>query len=161
MWNTLTAIVSVSTQTQGKYQAMGFLTRLLNPHFTGIETCGDGTRKWYRNGQYHREDGPAIEWADGGKWWYRNGPCHRDDGPAVEYADGTKAWYRNGLCHRDDGPAFEWVSGSEAWYREGLPMEAGDIARIKTLRQEEALASVGVRPQEISNKTPKSRGFSL
>ena len=24
------------------------------------------------NGKYHREDGPAIEWADGYKFWYLN-----------------------------------------------------------------------------------------
>ena len=25
-----------------------------------------------------------------------NGQFHRDDGPAIEYASGSKAWYRNG-----------------------------------------------------------------
>ena len=29
--------------------------------------------KWYKNGKYHREDGPAIEWADGSKEWWVNG----------------------------------------------------------------------------------------
>ena len=33
---------------------------------------------------------------DGNKFWYLNGECHREDGPAVEYADGTKRWYLNG-----------------------------------------------------------------
>jgi hypothetical protein len=28
---------------------------------------------WRLNGQRHREDGPAIEWADGTKSWYLNG----------------------------------------------------------------------------------------
>ena len=37
-----------------------------------IETA-DGTKKWYRNGKLHREDGPAIERADGSKEWLRNG----------------------------------------------------------------------------------------
>lgn len=33
-----------------------------------------GTIRWYNEeGQYHREDGPAIEWADGSKFWYLNG----------------------------------------------------------------------------------------
>ena len=28
---------------------------------------------WYLNGNLHREDGPAIEWADGRKeWWLNN-----------------------------------------------------------------------------------------
>ena len=28
---------------------------------------------WYQNGELHREDGPAIEWADGDKEFYING----------------------------------------------------------------------------------------
>lgn len=31
-----------------------------------------GTKYWYKNGQRHREDGPAIEWEDGAKAWYLN-----------------------------------------------------------------------------------------
>ncbi len=44
---------------------------------------------------FHREDGPAAEWANSFKAWYLNGQLHREDGPAVEYADGTKSWYLN------------------------------------------------------------------
>ena len=43
--------------------------------------------------QFHREDGPAVEYANGTKCWYRNDQLHREDGPAVEYAHGTKYWY--------------------------------------------------------------------
>jgi len=44
-----------------------------------------GTSYYYLNGKFHREDGPAIEWADGDKSWYRHGELHREDGPAIEY----------------------------------------------------------------------------
>ena len=47
-------------------------------------------------GQYHREDGPAIEWANGDKSWFLNGNRHREDGPAIEYANGDKSWYLDG-----------------------------------------------------------------
>jgi hypothetical protein len=49
---------------------------------------------WYYNdlNQWHREDGPAIEYANGSKYWYRNDQLHREDGPAIEFADGTKCW---------------------------------------------------------------------
>src|SRR2546423_1788459 len=56
----------------------------------------DGFKAWYRDGQLHREDGPAVEYPDGHKEWWRNGRRHRDDGPAIEYADGSKEWYRDG-----------------------------------------------------------------
>jgi hypothetical protein len=32
----------------------------------------------------------------GTKCWYLNGELHREDGPAIEYAGGTKEWYLNG-----------------------------------------------------------------
>jgi hypothetical protein len=47
-------------------------------------------------GQLHREDGPAVEYADGTRHWYLNGKLHREDGPAVEWADGRRQWYLNG-----------------------------------------------------------------
>jgi hypothetical protein len=53
------------------------------------------TKSWYLNGELHREDGPAIEWADGTKSWYLNGNLHREDGPAVEWANGDKQWCLN------------------------------------------------------------------
>jgi hypothetical protein len=42
---------------------------------------------------YHREDGPAREWADGTKEWFLNGKRHRIDGPAVEWDNGERIWY--------------------------------------------------------------------
>ena len=53
-----------------------------------VKVYDNGTKKWYLNGQLHRTDGPAIEWADGSKFWYLNGKRHREDGPAIEYARG-------------------------------------------------------------------------
>ena len=55
-----------------------------------------GDKLWHLNGQFHREDGPAIEHASGAKFWYLNGQRHREDGPAVELANGTKEWFLNG-----------------------------------------------------------------
>ena len=37
-----------------------------------------------------------VEWANGAKYWYRNGEWHRESGPACECADGCKFWYLNG-----------------------------------------------------------------
>ena len=79
-----------------------------------------GTKIWKnKNGQYHRTDGPAIEYTDGYKSWYVNGFLHRTDGPACESADGYKSWWVNGFLHRTDGPAVEYVNGSKYWYLSG------------------------------------------
>ena len=52
---------------------------------------------YYKNerGQFHREDGPAVETTDGYKEWHLNGKVHREDGPAVELTDGDKWYYLN------------------------------------------------------------------
>ena len=84
-----------------------------------VEVDSDGSRYWYLNGQYHREDGPALELYDGSRYWYLNGKRHRDDGPALELDDGTKYWYLNGKLHREDGPAIEESSGSRYWFLNG------------------------------------------
>jgi hypothetical protein len=72
------------------------------------------------NGDYHREDGPAIEWTEGSKCWCINGLKHREDGPAVISSDGDTWWYINGKLHREDGPAGEWIDGYKEWYLNGI-----------------------------------------
>jgi hypothetical protein len=74
----------------------------------GLHTSGAGTKEWYLNGQYHRTDGPAIEFADGAKWWYLNGRRHRTDGPATEEADGSKEWFLNDQYYSFD----QWLEAN-------------------------------------------------
>jgi hypothetical protein len=56
----------------------------------------DGTKEWFHKGQFHRIDGPAIEYPNGTKSWFHKGQYHRTNGPAYEGANGTKEWYING-----------------------------------------------------------------
>lgn len=86
-------------------------------NYTGIAERPDGTKFWYKDGELHREDGPAVEHSNG-THWYKNNYRHREDGPAVEYADGEKHWYKNGLLHRKDGPAIEYADLSSLWFFE-------------------------------------------
>jgi hypothetical protein len=78
-------------------------------------------RKVWKNskGDYHREDGPAIECPDGTIGWYINGKLHREYGPACEYVNGEKSWWIDGKRHREDGPAIEDANGSKFWYING------------------------------------------
>ena len=39
---------------------------------TGLVIDRRGDKHWYLNGIWHRENGPACEWADGYKAWYLN-----------------------------------------------------------------------------------------
>ena len=83
---------------------------------TYTETDDEGNKVWYLNGDRHRKDGPAIEYANGDKCWYLNGQLHRTDGPAIEWANGSKSWYLHNQLHREDGPAVENADGSKSWY---------------------------------------------
>ena len=70
------------------------------------------------------------------KLWYRNGNIHREGGPAVIYLNGTKEWYQNGLRHREDGPARELPDGRKRWWINGEPIteeEHGNWVRKKKL----------------------------
>jgi len=76
--------------------------------------------EWYQHGKLHRDDGgPAVEIKNGTKYWYQHGKLHRDDGPAViTLFPKTESWYQNGLLHRDGGPAMT-TETEKAWYQHG------------------------------------------
>ena len=48
-----------------------------------------------------------MEWAGGGKSWYRNGERHREDGPAVKHNDGYCEWWLEGVLQRDNYDQLE------------------------------------------------------
>jgi hypothetical protein len=80
----------------------------------------DGSLRWRRNGQYHRDDDkPARIDPDGTLTWAKNSQLHRDlDKPARILADGELQWYKNGKQHRDDDkPAVIWADGTVAWFK--------------------------------------------
>ena len=88
-----------------------------------------GNKRWRLNGKFHREDGPAIEYADGTKHWYINDERHREDGPAVERADGLKQWWVNGELHREDGAAIELPNGVAYWYINNTHIDLEEIIK--------------------------------
>jgi hypothetical protein len=102
-----------------------------------LEINEHGTKRWWLNSVYHREDGPAYERADGYKGWWLNGIRHREYGPAIEYSDGSKSWYFNGIRHRDDGPAVEWSDGETEWCLNGHGYPFDDWLEANNLISEE------------------------
>jgi hypothetical protein len=88
-------------------------------NYTGIEEWENGDKFWYKEGNLHRIDGPAIELSDGSKHWYKKNKLHRINGPAIELSDGAKFWYKEGEYHRLNGPAIEYPDGRKFWYKEG------------------------------------------
>ena len=77
-----------------------------------------------------------VDNANGNKEWYRNGQLHREDGPAIEHPNGYKAWCRNGKLHREDGPAIEYSTGGKAWWRNGEQLPQEFVETYEALRKE-------------------------
>ena len=81
----------------------------------------NGSKKYkvyYKNGEYHREDGPAYcQWnydkTKNHELYYKNGKLHREDGPTSIYWHSSGkirfvSYKANGKQHRIDGPAYQY-----------------------------------------------------
>lgn len=79
----------------------------------------DGTKYWYLNNLFHRENGPAIEYINGQVEYYKYGKCHREDGPARILPDGTKQYWLNDEAHREDGAAQIHPDGTKDYWLNG------------------------------------------
>jgi hypothetical protein len=91
-----------------------------------------GNKCWcLPDGEYHREDGPAVEYASGSKAWFRHGLKHRDNGPAIEWASGGKEWYRNGQCHHLDGPAVIRADGTQEWWLNDIQVTEEEFQKYR------------------------------
>jgi len=89
-----------------------------------VRVDDNGNRFWHMNGERHREDGPALEWADGAKQWCLNGKLHREDGPAIEWEDGDKEWWLNGVRYTEKqfNALTNKTAESDSWeYQEHPP----------------------------------------
>jgi hypothetical protein len=75
----------------------------------------DGTKRWFLNGKYHREDEPAIEFVNGHKEWCLNGLLHRVDGPAIEWFNETKSWYINGYSFSTKDEWFQALTSEQKY----------------------------------------------
>lgn len=81
--------------------------------FTGFVKDKNGNIAYYVKGEYHRDNGPAIECYNGDKEWLSNGKTHRKDGPAFEsVVNNLKEWWFNGTLYgkNDDYTNDSWIA---------------------------------------------------
>lgn len=90
-----------------------------------------GNVRWRVDGDLHRVDGPAVEYAAGGSQWWLNDQLHRADGPAIVSDDGTRDWFVNGRRHRINGPAIERPNGIHEWWICGRWVPPTEIAAFE------------------------------
>ena len=116
-------------------------------------TVFKGTVEWRNSqGQLHRLDGPAVEYANGNRVWYQNGQLHREDGPAIEHANGSRTWFVNGQLHRTDGPAIEYANGNCEYWVNGQELTKAEFESrtAKELTVAEVEELLGYRVKIIS-----------
>ena len=119
----------------------------------GCRILSNGTRKWYFNGNAHREDGPAKEFIDGAKEWYINGQLHRLDDPARIQSSGVIEWWISDRSfesqeghrqemqrrRRTDSPNFDtsnlWTSEVDHSELTGLDFRDSDPRYLSNPRQ--------------------------
>lgn len=70
-----------------------------------------GTIRRERLFSFHDE---SIVWRD------KQGEFHRDNGPAVVSDDGCKKWYQHGKRHREDGPAMMNRDGQAFFWQDKI-----------------------------------------
>lgn len=115
--------------------------------FTGVLQFSNGTKCWYKDGKFHREDGPAMLFKNKQRQseYYINGVFQKyGDFPAkkkkktrqentlansIGYPDkyftgvfewdGRKEWHKDGNFHREDGPAYIGKDGYKEWWLDG------------------------------------------
>ncbi len=83
----------------------------------------NGSKEWWINGIRSRlpegeeDDLPHIIDEYDVKYWYNSkGDFHRDNGPAIDHPD-LKMWVINGKLHREDGPAVIYKNSFIREYR--------------------------------------------
>ena len=79
------------------------------------EKRGEWTSKYWIDeaDEFHREDGPAVEYYTGEKSWYIHGGRHRIDGPAVMLRENYMWFLDNEEYNFDD-----WIKALEKQYGE-------------------------------------------
>ena len=96
---------------------------------------------------------------NGNKFYYKDKQMniwHREDGPAIEFANGYKAWCINGNLHREDGPAVEWSNGQKSWYINGKQLTEEEF-NLRTapeivLTMDEIAAKLGIEVSKLKIK---------
>ena len=62
--------------------------------------------RWFKNGNLHRDNDPAVIRSNDTLFWYKNGRLHRTDGPAEMCADGDIFYHLNGRIYSKE----EWFN---------------------------------------------------
>ena len=69
-------------------------------NFTGIVEYPSGPKAWFKEGKFHRKDGPACEYSNGSKNWYLENKAYKlinlKNYVVLDYSEGEYGlmWYK-------------------------------------------------------------------
>jgi hypothetical protein len=91
---------------------------------------------FFKDGNFHREFGPAIIDKDGTRMWYKEGKLHREDGPALISYDEVK-WAIDGQIF--DAQCVEFEEAKKRYHelqqRKDRPVESPHIRKTLGLKE--------------------------
>lgn len=84
----------------------------------------------------------SFTFPNGATIYLKNGQLHRDNGPAIEFPGGMGlVFFQHGKLHRDNGPAIHWPYEDDCqWYKHGIKISSTHQTKdnIKLLRMKMA-----------------------
>lgn len=88
-----------------------------------IRVFPNGTREHFNSAGKLGSKGyePAAVAPDGSRAWFRNGELHRETGPAYVGADGVVSYWLNGECLEQDDSGFDRMSAVRPKPEGGAP----------------------------------------
>lgn len=111
---------------------------LTDPKYRGPVNFGIENDKvsFFKNGELHRDFGPAIINQNGSRIWYKEGKLHREDGPAL-ISYGEVQWAIDGELFSSGND--EWVEARQRYrelqQRKDRPAESPHIKKILGLKE--------------------------
>lgn len=81
----------------------------------------------------------SFTFPNGTTIYLKNGQLHRDDGPAIEFPGGMgSVFFQHGRLHRNNGPAISWPYEEDCqWFKHGMRIRSTHETKdnIKMLRE--------------------------
>jgi hypothetical protein len=120
----LTNAIDIKTPKLNTHKENVIYINRLSDHpndFTGLAIVGDGDPMvHFVNGEYHNENGPAVERTDGSEEWYIHNRRQSVGGrPSEIRSNGDKLWHQDGKLHRENGAAIERHNGERLYFLYG------------------------------------------
>lgn len=68
----------------------------------------------------------SFTFPNGATIYLKNGQLHRDNGPAIEFPGGMgSVFFQHGRLHRDNGPAISWPYQEDCqWFKHGIKISS-------------------------------------